>query len=146
MQPHGNFPRVAEPLRRMLVRNVTIALVVGSVFALVRHRLKLLAPVTLLGLWFSLGGHYIEIAILNVVRNRLPRGRLIQTLARLLTWGCAGALLFACMAATARLLPIGITLSKPWWFGSIAFIGVELAVHGAFLASRGLPNFYNGRG
>jgi hypothetical protein len=32
-----------------------------------------------------------------------------------------------------------------WWFGGIAFIGIELLAHLA-LQLRGRPSFYNGRG
>jgi hypothetical protein len=145
MQSRGSWPRFEEPIRRTLARNVTIAAIVGAVFAFQRRDLKLLLPVTTLAMWFSLGGHYVELVFLNGVRARIPQRRLTQALVRLLVWACGGALLYACMAATARALPIGTPPLKLWWFGSVLFIGVELAVH-AVLAIRGLPNFYNGRG
>jgi hypothetical protein len=141
----SSSPRVEEPFRHTLARNVTIAAVVGGVFAFQRRDLTLFLPVTAFALWFSLGGHYVEVAFLNGIRARLPQRRLTQALVRLLVWSCGGALLYACMAATARALPIGAPRLRPWWFGSVLFIGVELAVH-AVLAIRGRPNFYNGRG
>jgi hypothetical protein len=141
----SSSPRFEEPFLRTLARNVTIAAVVGAVLAFQRRDPKLLLPVTALALWFSLGGHYVELAFLNGVRPRLPQRRLTQALMRLLVWSCGGALLYVCMAITARALPIGAPPLRLWWFGSVLFIGVELAVH-AVLAIRGLPNFYNGRG
>ncbi len=144
MPSRGSSPRCDEPFRRTLARNVTIAVVVGVVFALVRGNLKLFLPVMTVAMWFSLGGHYVELAYLNGVRARFPQRRLTQVLVRLLVWFCGGAFLYACMAATARALAIALP-PKPWWFGSIVFIGVELAAH-AVLAIRGLPNFYDGRG
>ena len=140
-----NSPRFEEPFRRTLARNVTIACAVGVVLAFLRRNLALLLPMTILAMWFSLGGHYVELAFLNGVRRRFPRRRLTQTVVRLLVWCCGGAVLYACMAVTARVLPIHVLPLRPWWFGSVLFNGVELAVH-AVLATRGLPNFYNGQG
>jgi hypothetical protein len=137
-------PRFEEPFRRTLARNVVLAAIVGVVFALQRRDLELLLPVTTLAMWFSLGGHYVELAFLNGVRPRLPQLGLTQALVRLLVWSCGGALLYACMAVTAA-LAIGAPPLRLWWFGGVLFIGVELVVH-AVRAIRGLPNFYNGRG
>ena len=145
MQSRSGWPRFEEPFRRTLARNVTIAGVVGVVFAFQRRDLELLLPVTALALWFSLGGHYVELAFLNGLRARLPHRRPTQALARLLVWSCGGALLYACMAATARALSNHAPPLRPWWSGSVLFIGIELLVH-AVLALRGLPNFFNGRG
>lgn len=124
---------------------MTIAAVVGVVFALRRHNVGLFLPVTVLAMWFSLGGHYVELAFLDRVRPRLPQRRLTHVLVRLLVWSCGGAILYAGMAATARVLPFVAPPLKAWWFGSVVFIGVELAAH-AVLAIRGVPNFYDGRG
>src|SRR5258708_4413894 len=102
MQSRSSWSRFDEPFRRTLARNVTIAGVVGIVFAFRRRDLELLLPVTALALWFSLGGHYVELVFLNELRARLPQRRLTQALARLLVWSGGGAILYACMAATAR--------------------------------------------
>jgi hypothetical protein len=139
------MPPFTEPLWRTLARNLAIAAAVGGAFALVRHDFKLLLPLAALALWFSLGGHCVEIAFLNGLRPRLPPGRLAQALARLLFWFGGGVLLYAAMAATARLLPVASPPLQPWWLGGLLFIGIELIAHAA-LALRGLPNFYNGRG
>ena len=145
MQSSSSLPRFAEPFRRALVRNVALAAVAGAVLALHRHTLGLLLPLAALALWFSLGGHYIELAFLNGLRARIPPGRLPQVIARLLVWLSGGVLLYGGMAATARVLPIQAPPLGLWWYGGFLLIGVELAVH-AILAIRGLPNFYNGRG
>jgi len=137
--------RFEEPFRRTLTRNVTIAAVVGVVLAFRRHDLGLFLPVTILALWFSLGGHYVELLFLNGVRPRVPQGRATQAVARLLVWFLGGAILYVCTAVTARALPIAGPPLTQWWFGSVLFIGLELAVHGIFVL-RGLPNFYDGRG
>ena len=145
MQSSSSWPRFEEPFRRALVRNVALAGVAGAVLALQRHDLGLLLPLAALALWFSLGGHYIELAFLNGLRARIPQGRLPQVVVRLLVWQSGGVLLYGSMAATARALPIQAPPLGLWWYGGFLLIGVELAVH-AILAIRGLPNFYNGRG
>ena len=145
MQSSTSWPRFEEPFRRAFARNVALAAVVGAVLALQRHDLELLVPLATLALWFSLGGHYIELAFLNGLRARIPPGRLRQAVVRLLVWFGGGVLLYVSMAATARALPIEAPPLRLWWYGGFLLIGVELAVH-AVLAIRGLPNFYNGRG
>jgi hypothetical protein len=124
---------------------VALAAAVAAVLALQRHDCKLLLPVAALALWFTLGGHYIELAFLNGLRARIPRGRLTHAGVRLLVWWGGGVLLYVSMATTARALPIEAPPLRLWWYGGLLLIGVELAVH-AVLAIRGRPNFYNGRG
>jgi multisubunit Na+/H+ antiporter MnhG subunit len=145
MQPSTIWPPFEEPIRRTLARNVALAAVVGVALALQRHNLKLLLPVAALALWFSLGGHYVELAFLNGLRARVPQGRLTQTLVRLVVWFSGGVLLYAFMATTARALSIHAPPLRLSLYGGFLLIGVELAVH-AILAFRRLPNFYNGRG
>src|SRR5712691_7924727 len=145
MQSSTRLPRFEEPFRRTLARNVALAAVVGAALALQRHDLKLLPPLAALALWFSIGGHYVELAFLYGLRARIPQGRLTQAVVRLLVWFSGGVLLYAFMAATARTLPMQAPPLRLWWYGGLLLIGVELAVHGV-LAIRRLPNFYNGRG
>ena len=114
-------------------------------FALQRHRLRLLFPIAALALWFSLGGHYVELAFLNGLRARFSQGRLTQAGLRLLVWFAGGVVLYVLMAASARILPLDPPPLRMWWYGGLLLIGVELAVHG-LLAVRGRPNFYSGRG
>lgn len=64
---------------------------------------------------------------------------------RLVLWFAGGALLYMCMAVTARVLPIAPLRFGLWWVGGLSLIGLELIVH-AVLAWRRSPNFYGGRG
>ncbi len=134
-----------EPSRRTLARNVALAAGVGVVFALQRHSLRLVLPVAALALWFSLGGHYVELAFLKGLRARLSQGRLTQAALRLLVWFAGGVVLYVFMAASARVLLLEAPPLRMWWYGGVLLIGVELAVHG-LLAMRGRPNFYSGGG
>src|SRR5438876_10209078 len=84
MQPGRSRRQFEGPLRRTLARNVALAASVGVVFALQRHSLRLVLPVAALALWFSLGGHYVELAFVKGLRARLSQGRLTQAALRLL--------------------------------------------------------------
>jgi hypothetical protein len=145
MQTSNRWSRIEEPFGRTLARNVTIAILVGAVLALLRHDFKGFLPVVLLALWPSLGGHYVELAFVNVIRARIPRGRWTQAVVRLLVWFMGGVLLYGCMVPTAQALPINALPLRFWWIGGLCFVGVELAVH-AILAIRGQSSFYDGCG
>jgi len=102
--------------------------------------------VTLLALWPSLGGHWVEVWFLNWLRPRIPAARRVQVAARFVVWFAGGLGLAVGLALTA------ITLAgyRPghwptWWLAGLAFICVELLAHLA-LQLRGRPSFYNGRG
>ena len=136
---------VEEPFLHTLARNVALAAGVGTVIAFQRHSLSLLLPVAALALWFSLGGHYVELAFLNRLRARISQRRLTQVTFRLLVWFAGGAVLYVFMAASARALTLAGPPLRLWWYGGLLLIGVELAVH-VLLAARRMPNFYNGRG
>jgi hypothetical protein len=135
-----------EPLRTTLTRTVGLALVAGTVLAIWMGRITLLPVTTLLMLWPSLGGHWVEIWFLNWLRPRIPASRGVQILARLLVWFAGGVVLATGMCLTtmvfARFPPERWPL---WWYGGLAFIVLELVVQlGPQL--RGRPSFYNGRG
>ena len=49
-----------EPFRSILLRNVTIALLVGVIVAMLNGGFRRLPFAILLALWPSFGGHYIE--------------------------------------------------------------------------------------
>jgi hypothetical protein len=144
-QPGSAWPRFEERFGRTLLRTVAIALVVGAVFAVQQRRLQLLLPVALLVSWFSLGGHYVEIAFLNGLRPHLPAARWIHIVVRFLVWFAGGIILYLGMAATALALPIRGPSMTLWWCGGLLLIGVEFVAH-AVMAMRGVDNFYNGRG
>ena len=135
-----------EPLRVTLTRTVGIAVIAGAALASRWGGLARWPLTSVLMLWPTLGGHYVELAYLDVVRPRLPESRALQALARIAVWFAGGALLAMGMRFTAialhapRPLPASI-----WWIGGIAFIGLELVVH-LVLHARGRPSFYDGRG
>jgi hypothetical protein len=145
MQTSISWTRFEEPLRRTLARNVAIAAVVGAVLAFRVRHLGLFLPFTALALWFSLGGHYVEVAFLNGIRPRISPARERQMAARVGVWFAGGAILYVLMAGSAHLLPLRPPHFTGWWFGGLLLIGVELLVH-AGLALRGQPNFYQGLG
>jgi hypothetical protein len=132
-----------ERIRDTLVRNVSIALVVGVVVALVRRMTWQAWPATVLALWPSLGGHFVEVAFLDGARPLLPRSRVLRVLARLLWWLIGGVVLACGTIATAHALPMVAPPWRWWWIGAPMFVGIELMVH-AVLALRGRPNFYRG--
>jgi hypothetical protein len=135
-----------EPLRATLVRTGTIALVVGTVLARPWRGLSCWPTATLLVLWPSFGGHWVEVWFLNWLRPRLPSARAVQIGARIAVWFIGGIGLTLGANLTTMALPGFRPL--PWsacWLGGLAFISIELVVHLA-LQLRGRPNFYNGRG
>jgi hypothetical protein len=142
--PSERWPRVEEPIARTVARNLTIAVAVGAAFAAVRRAALLALPVTLLALWPSLGGHFVEIAFLDGVRPRLPRARLVQASARLVWWLAGGAILGTALIATAHALPIAAPRWRWWWMAPV-FVGIELAVHAALALCR-RPSFFRGDG
>src|SRR6187399_3161080 len=134
-----------EPLSRTLIRNVAIAAAVGAGLAIHDRELSLWLPCSVLALWFSLGGHYVEALFLNQIRPRVRTVRRMLMPSRLLVWFAGGALLYIGMAITARALPLAAPGFRLWWFGGLLLVGIELVVH-AVLALRGRPNFYMGSG
>jgi len=138
--------REPEPLRVTLTRTVGIALIAGAALASRWGGISRWPLTTALMLWPSLGGHYVELAFLDVVRPRLSESRVVHALARLALWFVGGAVL----AIGMRLSAIALHAPRPlpasaWWIGGVAFIGIELVAHLA-LHARGRPSFYSGRG
>jgi hypothetical protein len=135
-----------EPLRATLTRTITIALVVGAAIALSWGGLRRWPLATLLVLWPSFGGHWVDLWFLNRLRPRLPVARGVQVVARIAVWFVGGAGLGLGVALTAAFVA-GLQPAQwaAWWLAGIVFVGVELIAH-MFLQLRGLPSFYNGRG
>jgi hypothetical protein len=134
-----------EPLRTTLMRTGMIALIGGAVLAHWWGGLARWPMATLLLLWPSFGGHWVELWFLNWLRPRLPSARAVQVAARLATWFVGGIGLAIGVRLTAITLPGSRPIRWPaWWVGGLAFIGIELVVHLA-LQLRGRPRFYNGR-
>jgi hypothetical protein len=135
-----------EPVRSTLARTVTIALVVGGVVALLSGGPKRWPLATLLVLWPSFGGHWVDLWFLNWLRPRLAVTRAVQVAARIATWFVGGVGLGFGMELTATWLARLRPEQWPaWWQIGTAFVGVEMVAH-FFLQLRGRPSFYNGRG
>jgi hypothetical protein len=135
-----------EPLRATLLRTTIIALVAGAALARWSGGWIRWPLATLLMLWPSFGGHWVELWYLNWLRPRLPIARHIQISARVGVWFVAGVGLALGMAVTAVALAAVRPRQWPaWWLGGCAFIGVELVAQ-LVLQLRGRPSFYNGRG
>jgi len=132
-----------EPLSRTVLRTVGIALIVGVASAWRAGRLQIWSSLTLVALWFTFGGHWVEVFFLNVLRPRLPASRMIRIVARLATWFVGGMVLGAGASFTAARLA-GLHARWPvWWFG-IGFVVLELFVHlPSYLLRR--SSFYDGR-
>jgi hypothetical protein len=135
-----------EPIRQTLFRTVMIAFIVGGAIALPSRKWSTWPLATLLVLWPSFGGHWVEVWFLNWLRPRVSPTPAVQTAARVLVWFAGGSLLSLGMRLTASAFvqwrsPQWLT----WWLGGAAFVGVELVVH-LLMQLRGQPSFYNGRG
>jgi hypothetical protein len=136
-----------EPLRTTLIRTIAIAVVVGAPIARFwAGSLSRWPMVSLLMLWPSFGGHWVELWYLNWLRPRLSPDRATQIAARIVVWFGGGCVLAIGMWLTAvalgRLSP---SRWPSWWVGGLGFIAIELVAQAA-LQLRGRPSFYNGRG
>ena len=136
-----------ERLRTTLLRTVTLALILGAVVArLSGGGLIRWLVLSLLMLWPSFGGHWLDLWFINWLRPRLSAARGSQIAARLGVCFIGGVVLALGMALTALALPGFRAPPWPaWWIGGVAFIGLELAAH-LLLRLRGRPSFYDGRG
>lgn len=148
--PDDRQPRPWQPFREpfstTLSRTVGIAVVVGGVLAWAYGRLEAWPVVAGLVLWFSFGGHWVELWFLNWLRPRLPRTRLVQVAARLAVWFTGGVGLGFGIVFTMRLSAWTRALHRPpWWAAGVVFVAVEFIAH-TVLALRRRPNFYGGDG
>ena len=135
-----------EPLRVTILRTGMIAIVVGAVLARLWGGLARWPMATLLVLWPSFGGHWVEVWFLNWLRPRLSITRSVQVAARVGVWFGGGAGFTIGMGLTAMALAEFRPAHWPaWWLGGLAFIGIELVTH-LVLQLRGRPSCYNGRG
>jgi hypothetical protein len=135
-----------EPLRTTLLRTGTIALVAGGVLARGWGGLRRWPITTLLMLWPSFGGHWVELWFLNWLRPRISAARGVQIIARVMVWFVGGVALALGMALTAYALAAFPPSRWPaLWLGGFALIAIELVAQ-LFLLFRGRPSFYDGRG
>ena len=139
------MPPFQEPLRATLIRTTSIAVAIGLVFSLRMGRLDRWPMATLLALWPSLGGHFVELFFLNALRPQLPQSRPVQTAVRLLIWFVGGVLLMFAMRLTALAVFDSSAVHSPaWWAAGLGFIAIELIVH-VVLQLRIGRSFYNGQ-
>ena len=138
--------RYREPLRVTLIRTFSIAIVAGGLVALSTGRLRRWPELSLLMLWPSLGGHWIDLFFLNGLQPHLPTGATIQRLARIAVWFVGGVVLAVGVRLTAQILLERWRLAWLTWASAGAvFVAIELVAHAA-LHLRGRPSFYNGLG
>jgi len=135
-----------EPLRITMLRTGMIAIVAGAVVTRFGGGLARWSTATLLALWPSFGGHWLEVWFLNWLRPRLSIARGVQVAARVAVWFAGGSGLTIAAGLTAMEFAGFRRVHWPhWWLGGLAFIGIELVAH-LVLQLRGRPSFYNGRG
>jgi len=136
---------ISEALQATLARNVALALILGALLARQWGGLARWPMFSLLMLWPSFGGHWVDVWFLNWLRPRLAGSRPVQLVARLVVWFVGGVVL----AFGAYVTAIAIEFRPPrwpaWWLGGLGFTGIELVAHLALLV-RGRPSFYDGRG
>ena len=142
------FPLFTEPWRITVRRTGLLALAIGSGAGLWRRQFVVVPVATLLALWFTLGGHFVELLYRNQLRHRIGRLRLAQAVARLATWFVGGSALYGGALATWVIVtghPTFVGFVRSWWWGGVLFVGLELVAHG-LLRARRQPSFYDGRG
>jgi hypothetical protein len=135
-----------EPLRVTLTRTIGIAVVAGLLITPLVGGITRWPAATLLLLWPSFGGHWIDLGYLNWLRPRLPAGRGVQRAARVAVWFAGGIVIGIGIRLTASaFLHVRPLMWLTWAAAGAAFVGIELVAHGG-LQLRGRPSFYDGRG
>ena len=135
----------AEPWRTTVLRTGSLALAVGLGVGLYQRRLAFVPLVTLMALWFTLGGHFLELLFRNRLHPRIGTQPLLLASARLFVWFLGGIALYAGALVTRAVLTGARVVPWPWWSVGVLFVGVELLIH-LLLRARGQPSFYDGRG
>jgi hypothetical protein len=134
-----------EPWRITALRTGTIALAIGLGVGLYTRQFAMVFLASVLALWFTLGGHVLEVVFRNQIRPRIGGSATVLAVTRLVYWFGGGSALYAGALATRVILTSHGAVSWPWWTGGVAFVGLELVVH-LLLHARRQPSFYNGRG
>ena len=144
-----DFVQYREPLLTTVFRTATIALIPALIKCFTTHNAHLFAAYFFGALWFSFGGHWVEIAWLDGIRHRLPKSCRIQKIGRITYWFVSGIVLGVFMALTIKTLDPGFTPNFPpslLILSGVAFVLIELLVHSILLQRRGRPSFYNSAG
>ena len=141
----GRGEPFTEPWRATALRTGTIALAVGVGVGLYTRQPAAVPAAALIALWFTLGGHLVEVLFRNQLRHYILEHAPLQAVARLVYWFIAGSTLYAGALATRAILTGRGAPPWPWWTAGSAFVGLELAVH-LLLYARRQPSVYDGRG
>ena len=134
----------SEPWHVTALRTGSLALAVGVGTGVYKRQLPLVPLVTVLALWFTLGGHYLELAFRNQLSTRIG-SHPWRTIARLAYWFAAGSVLYVGARATFASLTGRSLRAWPWWAAGVGFIAAELGIH-LLVRARKLDSFYNGLG
>lgn len=143
--PIGKRQPFTEPWRTTARRTGAIALAIGLGVGLYQRSLAAVPVTTVIALWFTLGGHFVELFIRNYLGRVVGGSGRVQAVARLVYWFVGGAVLYAGALATWAIVTRRGAVAWPWWAAGLGFVALELLVH-LFLYSRGQPSFYDGRG
>jgi hypothetical protein len=135
-----------EPVRSVILRTGAIAVLAGAAFGIFSGSFARWPLATVLALWPSFGGHWVEVWFLNGLRPRFSSARGVQVATRVSVWFIAGAVFVISMRLSLlAMAKVRLPHWHIWWLGGFAFIGIELIAH-LVLQLRGRPNFYNGLG
>ena len=113
-----------------LTRTVAIALAGGAIIAYFTDGIAGFPGASLLVLWPSLGGHFVEVWYLNWLRPRLPANDGIRKAFRVAAWFAGGVVLLWGMRLTAGALGWHRSRILPaWWVGGLGLIAIEMVIH-----------------
>ena len=114
-------------------------------FTRLKGNLALLPAGTLFALWFTLGGHFVEVAFLRLIRPRIGCQVLLDIATRTVAWLVGGAVLGVEMLLTRQAM-FGETFTlREVVIGDGVLVVIEIVVQG-ILAVRGKPNAFDCRG
>jgi hypothetical protein len=145
--PHTKRPDwlpVREPWTTTAARTVGLAVFIGAGIGLVTRQMGAIPANTAVALWFTLGGHFVELAYRNQLGRSIAAGA-ARVVTRIAWWLAGGVLLGAGAQVTWTAFTGDGAVPWPWWAAGVGFVGAELLVHLVMLL-RGLPNFYRGNG
>jgi hypothetical protein len=133
-----------EPWRTTAIRTGSLALAVGVGAGVFTGRLAVAPLATLMALWLTLGGHFVELLYRNTLRHYFAGPPIVRVLARLCYWFAAGSALYEGALVTRAGLTTQGAVSLPWWTGGVVFTAIEFAIH-LFMRARQQPNLFDGR-
>jgi hypothetical protein len=135
----------SEPWHTTALRTGSLALVIGAGAGLLRRDLAVVPLITVLALWFTLGGHFLEVLFRNRLRQLISGGPIFLAIARVAYWFFGGAALFEGAVATRGLLAGRTNVPFSWWMAGASFVAAELLIH-LGLRARGQYSIYDRRG